>query len=580
MRRLTLGLLLIPLGACAPAQSTTFHVDYAAGRDSADGKTPTSAWKHAPGDPQATAGPASIRLQPGDRILFRAGVPYRGTIRLNASGTAQKPLEYTGLGWGNGLGIIDGADPVTAARPCRDAADCGGAVDWRNLTRVEFAQPQTSRTVLYGDKGLYWLSQLPNLEDPFYSDERHLFAQVPKSAIPDLKRGVLRSPELAQAVRSGGEMELAFWVIPNLVVRTPLLSVEGDTLRFNPEGIRFPEDRDNAVALNGSFAGLQAPGRYVVLRPGVLVARLRPEDGAQTLSVGSGRMGIDLYGQSHVKITGLHFRNMTAGVRRLREGIAVGAFGGHASDIEISGNLFGPALLESRRAMVQLQQADRIQFVANRIEEIAYGGGYRAAGGKPSDLLVEGNVVKRTGSTAIGFTGVYGAKVRGNILSDIRGVHANGLTAYLGNRDILFENNCVVFTKRPLTFHGDRKGEEPNRIVIRNNILISSPDGQAAINSWGARTTDVRIENNLLVGPKSGLLLNASDRNVVVRGNDTSGIAVPKGALANWSVGDNRENLTLASVAGGQFSERGCSVTGTRIAPVTRARLSAATQLQ
>lgn len=571
MRRLILSALLLA-GACAPAGGTTYHVDFAAGRDSADGRAPASAWQHAPGDAAATANPAGIRLQPGDRVLFRAGVPYRGTIRLNASGAAGRPIVYSGLGWGEGLGIIDGADPVTAARPCRDAADCGGAEAWQQLTRIEYALPETTRIVLYGKNGLYWLSQLPHLDDPFYSDERKLFETVPKAELAGLQRGSVRAPQLAAAARAGGQMELAFWVRPNLVKRVPLLRVVGDELQFDPEGVRFYEDRDNAVALNGSFEGLQQPGRYVLLRPGVLVARLRAGDSAATLAIGSGRGGIDLNGQSNIAVSGLHFRNVTAGASGPGQGRAITSAPRRSSAIEISGNLFGPALIESGRGMVQLSGVDHVRFVANRIEEIAFGAGFSAAAGKPTNLLVAGNVVRRTGSTAIRLYGVRHAEVRGNILYDLRGVHANGLTAYLGNHDILFEGNCVYLAKRPLTYHGDRKDNEPNRITIRNNILVSSPDGQAALNSWGANSRGITIEGNLLVGPHSGLLLNGTDRDVVVTGNDTSGIAGLKNRPAGWRIDDNRTDLRLAAMAGGQFDEAGCSVPGTRIAPVTRSR--------
>lgn len=570
MRAALPAAILALLAGCAPAGGTTWHVDYAEGSDTADGRTPRTAWRHAPGDTRATAGPAGVHLQPGDQVLFRAGVPYRGTIRLNASGRPDQPITFTGLGWGEGMGVIDGADPVTLARPCASAADCGGAADWKALTRVEFARPETARVVLYGAKGLYWPSQIPELPDPFYSDERQDFAPVPLAQLDALRRGELVSPALAQAAKSGGQMELAFWARPNLVFRRPLKAVVGDRLLFDAQGLDFYTDRDGAVALGGSFEGLKQPGRFVTLAPGVLVVRLRPEDSAATLSVGNGRMGLDLNGQSGIRITGLHFRNMTAAAERKQEGIAIADLDGRPSGIEISGNRFGPALIESRNGIVRLLGARDTRFLANRIEDIAYGSGLIAGGNRPGNLLVAGNVVHRVGHVGIWVMGVDGAVVKGNVLADIRGVHGNALSAYLDNHDILFEGNCVVGSTRPLTFHGDRSGAVPNHIVIRNNILITSADGQAAIASWGAKTRDVLIENNLLLGPRQGLLLSDSDTGVVVRGNDTSGIAVDGTPGADWKMADNRTSLTFADTRGGSFGASGCAVPGTRIAPVVR----------
>ncbi len=572
MKRMMPAVAVALLAGCAPAGGTTWHVDYASGRDSADGRTPATAWKHAPGDPDATAGPAGARLQPGDKLLFRAGVAYRGTIRVAASGNAEKPIVYSGIGWGEGLAIIEGADPVASARPCTSAADCGGAADWKALSRVEYPQPATARVVLYGARGPYWLSQIPAPADPFYSDGRHGFAVTPLSRLGELQSGILTSPELARAARDGRMVELAFWVRPNLVTRRPLKGIDGDRLLFDAEGLRFYEDRDGAVALNGSFAGLAEPGRYVVIGPGVLVARLRPGDNATTLSIGSGRMGFNVTGQSNLVISGFHFRNMTGSATGRREGRAITSLGIRAHDIEISGNRFGPAVIENGSGVVQLQAADNVDILSNRIEEIAFGSGIRASGGKPSNLRIEGNVIRRLGRTGIALLGVHGAQVKGNIVADIRGVHGNALTAYLGNRDILFEGNCVVNSSRPLTYHGDKNAPEPNRLVIRHNILVSTPDGQAAINSWGSNTQDVRIEGNLLIGPKMGLLMNQSDRDVVVRGNDTSGISTRGEVPPDWTLDGNREDLNFASIAKASFTESGCAVPGTRVAPVERAQ--------
>ncbi len=567
----TVALLL--LAACAPAAPAVggdWYVDFESGNDAADGRSQASAWKRAPGDKAATGRASKQRLVPGDRVIFRAGVPYRGAIVLADSGSADRPITYTGLGWGEGLAVIDGADPVRSVRPCQSAADCGGAAQWQQLSRIEFTPPETARAVLYGEKGPYWLSQLPELADPFFRNERDRFARIPLAQLDNLKQGILVNSELAAAAQSGGGMELAFWVQPNLVVRRPLKSVDGDALHFDAEGLRFYENRDGAVALNGSFAGLGKPGSYVQLRPGVLVARLRPEDDARTLSIGSGRTGIDINDQSNIVITGFHFRNQTASPGRSREGRAVTMLKRNSHNIEVSGSLFGPALLQNGMGIVQISGGDGFRFVANRIENIAFGSGFRATSGKPRHVTVKGNVIRHIGATGIAMFGVTDGRIIGNVLADIRGNHGNGITAYLGNHGIRIEDNCVVASRRPLTFHGDPKTDGRNDLVIRHNIFISSPDGQAAINSWGKQTRGVVIEGNLAVGPKLGILLGKTDEDVVVRGNDAGRIADRGIRRKDWAITDNRTDLTLKDVEHGQFSEESCHVPGTRIAPVTR----------
>lgn len=565
-----LGLALLLTIGCAPAASGSWYVDHASGHDDADGRSPQTAWKHAPGDNKATGRAASQRLQPGDKVIFRAGIPYRGGITLRDSGTADRPITYTGLGWGEGLAIIDGADPVRAVRPCASASDCGGARNWQQLSRVEFAPTGTSDVVLYGRSGPYWPSQLPLLSDPFFGNERRQFVVTELSQLPELKQGRLHSKLLADAARNGGRMELAIWIRSNRVVRRPVLRVEGDIVHFDAEGVRFYEDRKGAVALNGSFDGLQQPGYHVVVGPGLVVARLRPEDDADTLAIGSPRIGFNLNDQSHIVLTGFHFRHQTSSAGRLREGYAVTSFKRNARDIELSGSLFGPAVMGNRRGIVQLSGGDGFRFLANRIENIVAGGGFRATTGKPRNVEVKGNVIRKIGATGITMFGVTNGRIIGNILIDIQGIHGNAITAYLGNQNILIEGNCVVRSRRPLTYHGDRKQDMHNNLVIRRNIFIASPDGQAAINSWGKNIRGVRIEENLAVGPRLGMLINRNDRDVVIRGNDGGRIATRGVERSDQTIADNRTDLKLQDMSAGRFSEAGCHVPGTRIAPVTR----------
>ena len=573
MRGFSIAVALVAVAGCSPAGSTTWYVDYANGRDTADGRTAETAWKHSPGDVAATGRPASQALNPGDKVQFRGGVSYRGTIRLSADGTAEKPIVFTGLGWGPGMGVMDGGDAVQAARACRSAADCGGAANWAQLSRIEFAVPPTKRVVLFGAKGLYFQSQLPILPDPFFNDDRQSFQEIPQDQLPALRSGRLHAPDLAKAAAGGGLVELAFWVKGNEVVRRPVLGVEGDVLRFDPADVSFQDRRPNAVALAGSFAGLSAPGRYLVLQPGVIVTNLRPEDSAATLTIGNGRNAFDLLNRRHVTISGLHFRNF-AGARGARqEGVPIGSWRAGAEGIEISGNLIGPGLLEHGQGVVQVMGTNGLKLKANRIEDVMLASGLRTAGVN-RNLLVEGNVIRRIGRTAITLFSVDRAEVRGNIVADVRGVHGNGITAYLANRDILIEGNCVVMASRPLTFHGNREPGVRNGITIRGNILVTDPDGQGGVISWGSGTTDVRIEGNVIAGPKWGLRVHESDRRVQVIGNDVTQMTMPKPIPSDWTVEDNTETLTLAAALKGAFSETGCSVPASRLGlKLTRAGL-------
>lgn len=128
----------------APATSTNYYVDFDRGLDSASGLSPEAAWKRAPGDSRAGAGPRAVRLQPGDTVLFRGGVAYRGTVVVRAAGTSAAPIRYVGDGWGAEPAVLDGSEPAARARPCRSARDCGGEAGWAGLYRMSLIGDQTS----------------------------------------------------------------------------------------------------------------------------------------------------------------------------------------------------------------------------------------------------------------------------------------------------------------------------------------------------------------------------------------------------------------------------------------------------
>jgi len=97
--------------ATLPVRTPTYYVDFAAGSDTNDGKSQGAAFKHAPGDANATGSAAAVTLKAGDVVLLKGGVEYDGSIAIAASGTADAPIVLEGgaqQGWGTGSAIVDG----------------------------------------------------------------------------------------------------------------------------------------------------------------------------------------------------------------------------------------------------------------------------------------------------------------------------------------------------------------------------------------------------------------------------------------------------------------------------------------
>jgi len=102
--------------ATLPKRAPTYWIDFDSGSDTADGKTQATAWKHAPGDANATGTAAAAKLVPGDVVQFKGGVVYKGQIAIKTSGTASAPIVLEGgpqNAWGTGKAIVDGENTRT-----------------------------------------------------------------------------------------------------------------------------------------------------------------------------------------------------------------------------------------------------------------------------------------------------------------------------------------------------------------------------------------------------------------------------------------------------------------------------------
>ncbi len=91
---------------------TIYYVDFLNGSDSNNGRSPVSAFKHCPGDGDASIKAKSTKLSAGDTIIFKGGVVYRGIVDIKQSGTSEaRMIVYDGNSrgdYGKGRAIIDG----------------------------------------------------------------------------------------------------------------------------------------------------------------------------------------------------------------------------------------------------------------------------------------------------------------------------------------------------------------------------------------------------------------------------------------------------------------------------------------
>jgi hypothetical protein len=203
--------LLLCAGVAGPLPAATYFVDHAGGDDQADGLSPRTAWKHSPGDRNATAKPRAVALVGGDRVVFKGGVTYFGEIEVRVSGTEGQPITWDGNTegtFGEGRAILDGCRRIGGWRRVESAEAVRGNPRWReivfadldvdlstNFNHGEFVlhrdntvsrQAPWQRVFLIdGERRVLPIAQQPKPRDPFYPDLPSGFHSTPHALTHD-----------------------------------------------------------------------------------------------------------------------------------------------------------------------------------------------------------------------------------------------------------------------------------------------------------------------------------------------------------------------------------------------------------
>lgn len=538
MKRALVCLLPLLLTACDTAGATdVYYIDFDQGRDTASGKSPAAPWQHAPGDPAATGTAAATKLAPGDTVRFRGGVLYRGSITLATSGSAGKPITFSGTGYGSGPAVIEGADPVSSTIACPSAAACGDTANWQQLSLVRFTPPSTALVKFYDKSGLLYEAQKPTVADKFFSDDISTFAESSIAEKSNIEAGRLKAPEMARLMQGVPRGTLQIWVAGNQVVRREVTGIDGDKLLFDPAGIKLYPDRPGRFALINFAGAIAEPGQYVVLGPGQAVVWTRP---GAALMVGNGRGGFNMRNRDHIVIDGFTFRHQTSAVKGRAEGGAIVRQGAPGDSLKITNNRFLDSALWDGKGVITIDGISDAVITNNKIARIERGSGMRV-GENTVRLKVSGNEIDSVGRTGIMFLGAADSEITNNIITNLRGRHGNGISLYLANRRIRVADNIIQSTTRPLTFNGDKSRSAPgdHDFLIERNIFIATDDAQAALTGWGGFNRNVTIRNNVLIAPKGGLLTNGGDTGLTITDNYISGILFNKGRGSDWTVANN-----------------------------------------
>lgn len=533
-------------------RASIYYIDFGKGNDNNDGNSKTKAWKHAPGDSNATSVPLSKVLKPGDVVQFKGGVTYRGSFRMNSSGDTTGNITYKGSGWGTIPAIISGADPLNVVwTKCTSAGQVNGNPNYTKIYYAKLPTKQNLFTTLYQGDNMYYFSQYPVQPDPFSFGETDNFIS---RTLPDARYAVTLTSirDDVYFTQPNGYWDnayVAIWVYPNIYVTQRVTSYNSATHTITFEAITnntlYTEDLKYSMLNNTAL--IDSVGKYSYATSTDTVY-IWPYDTtfATPITVAKRDTAFNMNGKSYINIEGFNIKEFVGLIGGYHQGVAVYNINTATKNVTIKKNkIFNLRSMEGASA-IDFVYGDNIQILDNEIHDIQKGSGI---GGMLQNSIISGNIIDKAeqGIIMLG-TSDYPSlnlQIVGNKIKNIYAIHGNGISIYNNIINCLVANNTVTDSSRPMTMHGYNTPTTNHNIVIYNNLFIAEGTrAVSALTDWGSKLNYVKILNNILLSPVLlALTINYNAANVIVKNNII-------GALGISEIGANNPATDCRSLPG------------------------------
>jgi hypothetical protein len=494
---LSLWVITIALMAASQVHAATYYVDFASGSDSATGLSPTNAWKHCPGDAAATGVSASKTFSPGDTVLFKGGVIYRGSISVNASGASGSPITFKGDGWGPEKARLDGADVAQLNwTVCPSQAFALGNPNYAKIyyaaAPVGFASFLTG---LYEDGDFLWYSQGPDVTDPFYYDNMYEYYPIPQgsSSVRQTRTSITDTTRFTQTDASfWNGAQVATWIQGNLVAIKAVTSFDPATDMVHHEdlGANPYTDRTSYYSMLNHVSLISRPGEYAYdPAQNRLYVWPRNSDSAANheYAVQVRDTAFNISSRSHVTLEGFNIQHFAQGVYAS----STAAAGATVRNNDVS-------KLRSANKYAVFVNAGNSLVEGNRVVDCL-----RAVGilSSATGIVIRSNYVSRTSRQGIWFMGATRSQIANNVITDIQGSHANALSIYSGASDILVAHNIITLANLPITY------EASSNLTFFGNI-VDGRDQHRPVSEWFGGSGRIAFINNTFVrNPDSTCIL-------------------------------------------------------------------------
>lgn len=518
-----------------------FYIDYEHGSDDNDGLSKQTAWKHSPGDAHAVGGPKALQLKPGDLVQFRGGVHYFGRINIPASGSDKAPIVFSGFGWDGGNAVLDGSTKISVVGTgCRSSSECNEHSEWEKLRKINLTNSIDLFTPIHINQRRYWLAQFPEQENPFWMDNVDNYYLLQGDSNLELlsDRELKLLPRFFESpLSSWGDAFIAIWVKSNRIRLSPITDIDPSQqlVRFEPVSPSPYQSPRQRFSFFNRPVDLVKEGQYAVLDDGegLLYWPYSNDEhhASDTIQVvkSTNKPLIGLKGRSNIVIHGFSIQNLFTNFST-KGGSAVSVSGSSSKiliqDIEIRNS---DAMQRSYAIKISGSSnviIDRVMFRDNRRSG--------AVSVKNSvNVTVRGSEIHRSGATAIAILDSKDVLIFRNKIDTVRGVHSNGIAAYLMNENIAVVENTLLNINLAVTFHGNGDPNHKTNLLLLGNII------QGKVRGWSKGMNGVEVYNNIISSNSKGpaLLVGAAD-NVKIKNNIISSFNLA-GMSENWQLASN-----------------------------------------
>lgn len=513
-----------------------YYVDFDRGSDSNPGNTRASAWKHAPGDPNATLVPAGKVLLPGDTVQFKGGVTYRGSVRMNFSGSAAGNISYEGSSWGNKPAILSGADPAEVVwTKCTSAAQVNGNPNYSRIYYAKLPEKQDVFSTIHQGDIMFYLSQYPKQPDPFAYNNKDYFIS---RALPDPRYEVTLSSirDDDYFTQPDGYWENAYvtlWVYANVCVTRKVTSYNSatHTITFEPitGNTLYPDVLKYAMLNNAAF--IDSAGKYFYnAATNTLYVWPVNSNFSTPITVAKRDRAFNINGKSYLTIDGFAVKEYVGLLGENYKGVALYSLNTAVRNVTFKNNRIYNMRSMEGSGVIDFTYGDSIQLLNNEITGVQGASGISAV---LQNSVISGNTIDKTGRSGIRLLGTAdypstNVQILNNRIKNIFDIHGNGITMYNNNLHCLVAYNRVTDASRPMTIQGYNTPATDHNIVIYSNLFIANGDNAiSALTDWGNQLNNVKILNNILesTGPIA-LTLHYQANNVIVKNNIIGGFAI------------------------------------------------------